>query len=101
VAPGSNKTTAKPFVCPFKSRQSHDAKRPALLPDEAIKRIERQIRTKGYRALPILFGNQFYRCWDCNAVWHAASAFERVSKDRVCGFYDQILVWKPISINPE
>jgi hypothetical protein len=65
--------------------------------DDAVKRIERQIRIKGYRPLPILFGNQFYQCQDCYAVWHATSAVEKVTKDHVCGFYDEF-VWKPVCL---
>jgi hypothetical protein len=101
VASRRDKITARVLICPLKTRQPHGPKRPGLLTDEAIRRIERQIRAKDHRPLPILFGNQFYRCGDCYAVWYAASAFERVSKERVCGFYDQTLVWKPVSGTPE
>jgi hypothetical protein len=87
---------AKISRCPLKDRQPHSAKIPGKLTDAAVRHIEQQITTKGSRALPYLgLANHFYRCRDCYAVWAASSAFDRVSEDRVYGFYDHILQWKP------
>jgi hypothetical protein len=82
--------------CPWRDRQPHSSRRPAILTVPAIKHIEQQIVTLGYRTLPYLgIAKRFYRCVDCFAVWAAGSIFEKVAEDGVCGVYDHTLIWKP------
>lgn len=92
----NNPTLAKISRCLWRDRQPHRPKRPGTLTVAAVRHIEQQIATNGFRPLPCLgTANRFYRCKDCYAVWVARSLFERVAQDRVCGVYDHTLKWKP------
>jgi hypothetical protein len=87
---------ARVSKCPRRDRQPHTAQIPETLTVGAIKHIEQQIATHGYRPLPYLgIANRFYQCRDCFDMKEAGSAFEKVAEDRVCGIYHATPIWKP------
>ena len=94
--PRQRKSAPDLIICPFQEAGVPTHRRAQPLSDTDIKDIEQQITDKNYPGLPSLgIGKRFYKCPDCNAVWTALSAFERPSKESVCGTYNIESVWKP------
>jgi hypothetical protein len=82
--------------CPWREREVHATSKPGVLTEAEVQDIERKILENGYRSLPDRgIAGIFYLCPDCRAVWLAASIFERVAEDRICGVYDEIPMWTP------